>query len=54
MKVAAAAAVACVPLLLAGLPDLLAAVLSGVLFLGVGQALGVVPRELRAALGGAR
>ena len=54
VKVAAAAAVACVPLLFTGLPDLLAAVLSGVLFLGVGQLLGVVPRELRAALGGAR
>ncbi|HEX3391937.1 MAG TPA: polysaccharide biosynthesis C-terminal domain-containing protein [Solirubrobacteraceae bacterium] len=50
-RVAAAAAVASVPLILTGLPDLLAAALSGALFLGVGQAIGMLPSELRDALG---
>jgi len=50
-RVAAAAAVACVPLLFPGLPDFLAAALAGVLFLGVGQLIGMLPRELRDALG---
>jgi O-antigen/teichoic acid export membrane protein len=50
-RVVAAAAVASVPLLLPGLPDFLAAALAGVLFLGVGQLIGMLPRELRDALG---
>jgi O-antigen/teichoic acid export membrane protein len=50
-RVAAAAAVACAPLLIPGLPDLLAAALAAVLFLGVGQLIGMVPREVRDALG---
>jgi O-antigen/teichoic acid export membrane protein len=50
-RVVAAAAVASVPLLLPGLPDFLAAALAGVLFLGVGQLIGMLPRELHDALG---
>jgi hypothetical protein len=38
-------------LLIPGLPDLLAAALAGVLFLGVGQLIGMLPEELRDALG---
>jgi O-antigen/teichoic acid export membrane protein len=53
-RVAAAAAVACGALLIPGLPDFAAAALAGVLFLGVGQLIGMVPRELRDALGAAR
>jgi hypothetical protein len=34
-----------------GLPDLVAAALAGVLFLGFGQTIGMLPDELRAALG---
>jgi lipopolysaccharide exporter len=49
-RVATAAAVACLPLVLTGLPDFLAAALAGVLFLGVGQLIGMLPRELRDAL----
>lgn len=51
VRVAAAAAAACVPLILTGLPDFLAAALAGVLFLGVGQLIGMLPGELREALG---
>jgi O-antigen/teichoic acid export membrane protein len=50
-RVAVAAAAACVPLLITGLPDILAAALSGALFLGVGRLIGMVPDELRHALG---
>ena len=49
LRVAGAAAVASVALLIPGLPDLLAAVLAGVLFLGVGQLIGMVPKELHEA-----
>jgi O-antigen/teichoic acid export membrane protein len=50
-RVAAAAAVACAALLIPGLPDLLAAALAGALFVGVGWLIGMVPDELRDALG---
>jgi O-antigen/teichoic acid export membrane protein len=50
-RVVAAAAVASAVLLLPGLPGLLAAALAGVLFLGVGQLIGMLPSELRDALG---
>jgi O-antigen/teichoic acid export membrane protein len=50
-RVAVAAAIACVPLVVPGLPDLVAAALSGLLFLGVGQLIGIIPEELRDALG---
>jgi hypothetical protein len=50
-RVAAAAAVACSVLLIPGLPDLVAAALTGLVFLGVGQLIGMIPAELRDALG---
>jgi O-antigen/teichoic acid export membrane protein len=50
-RVAVAAAAACVPLVIAGLPDLLAAALAGIVFVAVGQLIGVFPEELREALG---
>jgi O-antigen/teichoic acid export membrane protein len=50
-RVALAAAVACVPLVLTGLPDFFAAASAGVLFLGVGQLIGMLPQELLDALG---
>ena len=50
-RVALAAAVASAALVLPGLPDLAAAALAGALFLGVGQLIGMVREELRAALG---
>ncbi len=51
VRVAAAAAVAAsAALLLPGLSDLLAAALTGALFLGVGQLIGMLPDELRDAL----
>lgn len=49
-RVAAAAAVAALALLLP-VPDLLSAAVAGLLFLGVGQLIGMVPREVRDALG---
>jgi len=49
-RVLVAALVALVPLLVPGLPDLVAAGLGAVVFLGVGLAIGMVPQELRAAL----
>jgi O-antigen/teichoic acid export membrane protein len=49
-RVAAAAAAASAALLLPGLPDLAAAALAGVLFLGVGQLIGMLPEELGDAL----
>jgi O-antigen/teichoic acid export membrane protein len=45
-KLAVATAVAVVPLLITGVPDVVAAALSGVLYLGVGQAIGLLPKEL--------
>ncbi|HEY8501298.1 MAG TPA: polysaccharide biosynthesis C-terminal domain-containing protein [Solirubrobacterales bacterium] len=50
LRVAIAAAVALVPLFVPGLPDLVAAVLSAVVFLGVGLLIGMVPQEVRAAI----
>jgi O-antigen/teichoic acid export membrane protein len=50
-RVALAALVAALPLAVPGLPDLLAAALSGSLFLGLGFLIGMVPAELREALG---
>jgi O-antigen/teichoic acid export membrane protein len=49
LRVAAAAAVACGALLIPGLPDLVAAVLAGAIFLGVGQLIGMVPKEVHEA-----
>ena len=49
-RVLAAAALACVPLLIAGLPDLAAAALAGVVFLAVGRLIGTIPPELRTEL----
>ena len=51
LRVAIAAAVASVALLLPGLPNLGAAALSGALFLGVGWSIGMIPNELREAIG---
>jgi O-antigen/teichoic acid export membrane protein len=51
LRVAAAAAVASVALFIPGLPDLVSAALAGALFLGVGQLIGMIPRELHEALG---
>ncbi len=50
VRVLAAAAVAAAALLIPGLPDLAAAALAGILFLGVGQLIGMLPAELRGAL----
>lgn len=50
-RVALAAAVASAALVLPGVPDLLAAALAGLLFLGVGQLIGMVPEEVHDALG---
>jgi O-antigen/teichoic acid export membrane protein len=50
-RVAAAALIACVPLLISTLPDLLAAALAGALFLAVGLAIGMLPEEVRATFG---
>ena len=49
LRVAAAAAVASAALFIPGLPDLLAAALAGALFLGVGQLIGMVPKEVHEA-----
>lgn len=51
VRVAAAAIAGIAVLLLPGLPDLVAAVLAGVVFLAVGWLIGMVPEELREALG---
>jgi O-antigen/teichoic acid export membrane protein len=53
-RVAVAAAVASAPLLIGELPGFVAAGLAGVLFLGVGGLIGMLPRELRGALGPSR
>jgi O-antigen/teichoic acid export membrane protein len=50
-RVAAAAAAGAAVLLLPGIPDLPAAALSGAVFLAVGWAMGMVPPEVRTALG---
>jgi O-antigen/teichoic acid export membrane protein len=50
-RVAAAAAVACAALLLSGIPDLVAAALAGLVFLGFGWLIGMVPEELSRELG---
>jgi O-antigen/teichoic acid export membrane protein len=50
-RVSAAALIACVPLLIPALPDLLSAALAGIAFIAVGLAIGMIPDELRAALG---
>ena len=49
-RVLAAAAVAVAALLIPGLPDVAAAALAGILFLGIGQLIGMLPAELRGAL----
>jgi O-antigen/teichoic acid export membrane protein len=50
LRVAVAAAVAVAPLVITGLPNLLAAVLSGVVFIAVGELVGMVPPEVHEAL----
>ncbi len=50
-RVALAAAVGAATLLIPGVPDLAAAALAGLAFLGTGAAVGMVPQELRDALG---
>ncbi len=49
-RVAVATAVAVIPLFVPGLPDLVSAVLSALVFLGIGLLVGMVPQELRDAL----
>src|SRR5207302_2679975 len=49
-KLALATAVALVPLLISGLPDLVAAGLSGVLYVVVAQLIGLLPKEVPEAL----
>jgi hypothetical protein len=49
-RVAAAAAAGCIPLAIGGLPDLLAGMLAGVIFLGVGLLVRIFRPELRHAL----
>jgi O-antigen/teichoic acid export membrane protein len=51
LKVAVAALAGIGVLLIPGLPDLVAAAAAGIVFLGVGQLIGMVPHELRDALG---
>jgi O-antigen/teichoic acid export membrane protein len=50
VRVLAAAAVAVAVLLIPGLPDVAAAALAGIVFLGIGQLIGMLPAELRGAL----
>jgi O-antigen/teichoic acid export membrane protein len=50
VRVAVAAAAAVVPLLITGLPNLVAAALSGVVFIAVGELVGMVPSEVHEAL----
>jgi O-antigen/teichoic acid export membrane protein len=47
-RVAIAALAACVPLVIRGLPDLVAAAVSGTIFLVVGELVGMVPKEVHA------
>jgi hypothetical protein len=46
-----AAAFAAAVLIIPGIPDLVAAALAGLVFLGVGQLIGMLPSEVRDALG---
>ena len=48
-RVLLAAGLACIPLAIGGLPGFVAAALSGAIFLVVGLAIGMVPREVRDA-----
>jgi len=50
-RVVVAAALAGIVLVIPDIPDLAAAALAGIVFLGVGQAIGMLPDELWAALG---
>jgi hypothetical protein len=50
VKVAAAAGAACGVLVISALPNIAAAALAAVVFLGVGEVLGMVPREVQSAL----
>jgi hypothetical protein len=49
-RVAVAATLAVVPLLVTALPGLVAAALSGIVFIVVGELVGMVPAEVHAAL----
>ncbi|MFL5824248.1 MAG: polysaccharide biosynthesis C-terminal domain-containing protein [Solirubrobacteraceae bacterium] len=49
VRVAIAAAAACGVLLISALPDFAAAALAGVVFLGIGQLVGMIPPEVHAA-----
>jgi O-antigen/teichoic acid export membrane protein len=49
LRVAASAAAACAALVIPGLPDLVAAGLAGGIFLGVGQVIGMIPKEVHEA-----
>jgi hypothetical protein len=49
-RVALASAIAAASLLVRGLPGLASAALAGALFLGVGQLIGMLPRELHEAI----
>jgi O-antigen/teichoic acid export membrane protein len=53
-RVAIAAAAAAAILLIPGLPDFLAAALAGLAFIGAGQLVGMIPRELRDAFRASR
>ena len=50
LRVAIAAAAGSAALLIPGLPDLAAAALAGAVFLGVGQLIGMIPKEVHEAL----
>jgi O-antigen/teichoic acid export membrane protein len=50
LRVAIAAAAAVVPLLITGLPNIVAAAISGTVFVVVGELIGMVPAEVHAAL----
>jgi hypothetical protein len=49
LRVAVAAAAAGAVLIIPGLPDLVSAALAGAVFLGVGQLIGMVPKEVHEA-----
>ena len=49
LRVLVAAVVACATLVIPGLPDLVAAALAGAAFLGVGQLIGMIPKEVHEA-----
>jgi O-antigen/teichoic acid export membrane protein len=50
VRLIAAAAVGSIALVVPGLPDLAAAALSGLLFLGTGQLIGLIPKEIHDAI----